>query len=97
MRLDVEKTRKAGQDVLAAKDKLLADLTAASLRDGANGLQGLALADALVNAADIYEACVRRFGDQHDFIGHTVVELANKAEATDEDAGAEFKKLDAQG
>ncbi|MGL6234928.1 MAG: hypothetical protein ACRC20_06245 [Segniliparus sp.] len=97
MRLDVEKTRQAGREVLTAKDELQGDDTPASLRTAADGMKGLALQDALNACAEGYEGFKTRFGDELDYIGHSVIAAADGVEMTDEAAKASIEKLDIPG
>jgi hypothetical protein len=94
VRLDVEKARQAGREVLKAGSELASNPVAAALRAAADGLEGLgSAADSLRGAADVYEAYVRRFGDEHEWLGDAVISAANLVEATDEDARADIEKL----
>ena len=94
MRLDTDKARGAGRGVLAAKDEVEGDDTAAVLRAAAEGLRGLAFHDALNAAADGYASFTKRFGDELDWLGHTVISAADAFDATDESSKTSIQKLD---
>ncbi|ADG99468.1 hypothetical protein Srot_3044 [Segniliparus rotundus DSM 44985] len=92
LRLDVDKARQAGREVLADGEGLRADQTPASSREAAAGLEGLDVADALRAVADGQEAYLRRFADGHDWLGNAVVEAADTVGATDEDGAAVIER-----
>ncbi|WP_041407390.1 hypothetical protein [Segniliparus rotundus] len=94
MRLDVDKARQAGREVLRAGSELASNPVAAALRAAADGLEGLGSAgDSLREAADVYGAYARRFADEHEWLGDAVISAANQVEATDESAKADIEKL----
>ncbi|EFV12383.1 hypothetical protein [Segniliparus rugosus] len=97
MKLDTEKARQSGREVLAAKDELSGDGTPDSLRAAAEGVKGLALQDALAACAEGYEGFKTRFGNELDYIGHTVIAAAEIIDMTDEAAQASIARLDIPG
>ncbi|MGL6235703.1 MAG: hypothetical protein ACRC20_10190 [Segniliparus sp.] len=92
MKLDTEKARQAGREVLSDGEALRADQSPSASRDAAAGLAGLDLADALVAVADGQQEYLRRFADGHDWLGNAVIEAADKVDATDDDAKANIER-----
>jgi hypothetical protein len=93
VKLDVEKARQAGRDVLTAADESRSDPVPDSLRSGSQRLRGLSLSDALNDAATGYEDFLKRFGNELEWLGNAVVSAADQVEQTDEAAKASIEQL----
>lgn len=93
MELDVEKARQAGYEVLAIGGTLATFEVSVALREAAAGLAGLGVAGGLGVAADVFEAYVGRMHDEHEWLGHTVVDAAGVVGATDDGAGAAIRRI----
>ncbi|EFV13146.1 hypothetical protein [Segniliparus rugosus] len=94
MKLNTERARQAGREVLTAAEELKSDQTPDSLRSASQRLRGLELSDALSDAATGYEDFLRRFGNELEWLGNTVVSAADVVDMTEEAAKASFDQVD---
>ncbi|EFV14020.1 hypothetical protein [Segniliparus rugosus] len=94
MKLDTEKLRKAGVDVLALRDGMCADQTAQGFIEAQSGLIGLSITAALAALHNDYKDFQGRFSGELDYLGNAVIAAASDVELTDEDGMKAIDSLD---